>query len=126
MVSPRRYLTKHAWLLAGLLALASAAGRADPSADSWLEAEPAQEKIDYRPKLAVSETAAPFLKHLEPGSDAFPLERQALELEARLRELSDAFRAGRSRAGSITRELLDPAFRGARLLPVDRAAAGRS
>jgi hypothetical protein len=48
----------------------------------------AQEKPDYRPTLAVPDAMAPFLKHLEPGSDGFPLERQATELDARLRELS--------------------------------------
>ena len=72
----------------------------------------------------MSETLEPFLKQLEPGSDGFPLERQANELEARLRELSEALRRGRAQAtGAVTR-LLDPDFRGARLLPID-AAAGR-
>ena len=53
-----------------------------------------EEQADYRPKLAVSETVEPFLKQLEPGNDGFPLERQAAELDARLRELSDALRGG--------------------------------
>src|SRR6476661_4944575 len=44
-------------------------------------------QTEYRPKLAVPEAMQPFLKYLEPGEDAFPLERQAKELEARLREL---------------------------------------
>jgi Tfp pilus assembly protein PilF len=81
-----------------------------------------QEKAVYRPKLAVSETVEPFLKHLEPGSDAFPLERQAQEIDARLRELSDALRGGGARAVDVTRSLLDPGFRGARLLPLEAAA----
>lgn len=38
---------------------------------------------------------APFLKYLEPGRDAFPLERQVNELDARLDELAEALRAGR-------------------------------
>ncbi|HEY7055231.1 MAG TPA: CRTAC1 family protein, partial [Vicinamibacterales bacterium] len=74
---------------------------------------------DYQPKLAVPETMQPFLKYLEPGNDAFPMERQAKELEARLRELSDAVRAGPARTAGALKALLDPAFRGARLLAPD-------
>ena len=75
-------------------------------------------QADYRPKLAVPETVEPFLKQLEPGSDGFPLERQAKELDARLREVSDALRGGGARAESVTKGLLDPGFRGARLIPI--------
>jgi Tfp pilus assembly protein PilF/peroxiredoxin len=85
-----------------------------------------EQKADYRPKLAVSETVEPFLKQLEPGSDAFPLERQAQELDARLRELSDAFRGGGARIASVTTRLLDPGFRGARLLPIEGAATSQA
>ena len=53
---------------------------------------------------------------------AFPLERQAQELDARLRELSDALRGGAARVAGVTKGLLDPGFRGARLLPIDGAA----
>ena len=82
-----------------------------------------QEQSEYRPKLAVSEAVEPFLKHLEPGNDGFPLERQAAELDARLRELSDALRAGGDRAAAATKGLLDPAFRGARLVALEAAEA---
>jgi Tfp pilus assembly protein PilF/peroxiredoxin len=78
----------------------------------------AQDVNVYRPKLAVSETLEPFLKYLEPGKDAFAAERQAVELEARLRELSDALGADTSRAPGVAQTLLDPQFRGGRLLPV--------
>jgi len=78
----------------------------------------------YRPALAVSEALAPFQAQLEPGSDGFPLERQVKELEARLRELSDALRAGGLQAGSAANRLLDPDVRGARLLPIDNADDG--
>src|SRR3954471_11727281 len=74
----------------------------------------------YRPNLAVPESLAPFLDRLDPGHDSFPLEAVAHALEAPLAELSDAFRAGR--AGAVTTTLLDPAFRGARLLPTDTPA----
>jgi Tfp pilus assembly protein PilF/peroxiredoxin len=79
------------------------------------------EKADYRPRLAVSESVEPFLKQLEPGNDRFPLEGQAQELDARLRELSDALRGGGTRVVDVTKGLLDPRFRGARLLPIDAA-----
>ena len=73
----------------------------------------------YRPKLAVPETLQPFLQHLEPGNDAFPAERQAKEIEARLRELQNSLRGSPARAASVTDWLLDPGFRGGRLLPTD-------
>ena len=85
---------------------------------------PSQSKQDdtatYRPKLAVPEALQPFLKDLEPGSDAFPAEQQAKELEARLRELGDSLRARPARAARVADWLLDPAFRGGRLLPSKR------
>jgi Flp pilus assembly protein TadD/peroxiredoxin len=84
------------------------------------------EKTVYRPTLAVSETMEPFLKHLEPGNDAFPLERQARELGARLRELSEALRGGAARASAVTSRLLAPGFRGARLLPNETGADGEA
>src|SRR3954470_16467498 len=74
----------------------------------------------YRPTLAVPESLAPFLERLDPGNDGFPLEGVTHALEPRLRELSDAFRA--HRVAAATTALLDPAFRGARLLPADTAA----
>ena len=69
---------------------------------------------------------APFLEHVEPGTDAFPLEGQARELEARLRDVSDAFRGGAARLSGVTRTLLDPGFRGGRLLPAQEAAPSQS
>ena len=83
-----------------------------------------EQSANYRPELAVSEALEPFLTQLEPGSDGFPLERQAKELEARLRELSDALRRGGLQATGAVNRLLDPDFRGARLLPIDAAADG--
>src|SRR5438876_2704298 len=88
--------------------------------------EQVADKAVYRPKLAVSEAREPVLKQLEPGSDGFPLERQAQELDARLRELSDALRAGGAGVAAVTQGLLDPGFRGARLLPIEGAAASQA
>jgi Tfp pilus assembly protein PilF len=83
-----------------------------------------EQSATYRPELAVPEALEPFLAQLEPGSDGFPLERQAKELEGRLRELSDALRGGRLQATGASNRLLDPDFRGARLLPIDTANDG--
>ena len=80
----------------------------------------------YRPELAVSEALQPFVTQLEPGSDGFPLERQAKEIEVRLRELSDALRGPGSQATAVANRVLDSDFRGARLLPIDDVADGQS
>jgi Tfp pilus assembly protein PilF len=76
----------------------------------------------YRPALAVPDTLEPYLKQLEPGSDGFPLERDAQELAARLGELSGALRDGGARVAAVTARLLGPGFRGARLVPPDGPA----
>ncbi len=91
-----------------------------------LAAFTAQEKTDYRPTLKVPETMEPFLKQLEPGHDGFPMERQAQALEARLREVSDAFRAGAAQTAGVTKALLDPSFRGARLLPIEGTSTSQA
>jgi Tfp pilus assembly protein PilF len=81
-----------------------------------------EQSATYRPTLAIAESLQPFVNELEPGRDGFPLERQAQELEARLRELSDALRrSGPQAAGAVTR-LLHSEFRGARLVPLGAAA----
>src|SRR4029453_4545448 len=85
-----------------------------------------EQSAGYRPTLAVSEALGPFLKQLEPGGDEFPLERQANELEARLREFSDALRGGGPAAPGAFPRLLDPDFRGARLLSTDDGADGQA
>jgi Flp pilus assembly protein TadD len=100
---------------------------------AWLAGASAQvnEPATYRPDLAVPELLAPFLKQVEPGNDAFALEREAQELDARLEELSDALRGNSKRVASAGEWLLAPDFRGGRLLPsdenalIDTAADGR-
>jgi hypothetical protein len=54
------------------------------------------------------------------------LERQAKEIEARLRELSDALRGAGSQATAVANRVLDADFRGARLLPIDDVTDGQS
>jgi Flp pilus assembly protein TadD len=82
----------------------------------------AQESRVYRPKLANPEAFEPFLAHLEPGSDAFPAERDAKELEARLNELAGALRANPARVSSVGEWLLARDFRGGRLVAADAPA----
>jgi tetratricopeptide (TPR) repeat protein len=113
-------------LIASLLLLSgSSGGAAQRASDPPRQADEAQEKAVYRPKLAVPAITEPFLKQVEPGSDAFPLEGEVKELEARLRELSGALRSGAAgRTPPVIKALLDPGFRGGRLLPAEEAATG--
>jgi Flp pilus assembly protein TadD len=99
------------FFVVGVLAAASAMIGGAQSADS----------SRYRPALAVPDALEPYLKQLEPGNDGFPLERDAQELAARLGELSEAIRDGGPHLAVVTARLLDPGFRGARLLPPDGA-----
>jgi Flp pilus assembly protein TadD/peroxiredoxin len=78
----------------------------------------------YRPELVVPETIRPFLEHVEPGSDAFPIERQAQDVESRLRELSDVLRARPVRIEALAGRLFAPQFRGGPLAGGDIPAAG--
>ena len=71
-----------------------------------------------RPRLAVPETMRAVSEAASSrGRTRFRSKRQATELEARLGELSDALRGGPARVAAVTSSLLDPGFRGARLLP---------
>jgi Tfp pilus assembly protein PilF len=84
-----------------------------------------QQTSVFRPELAVPESLEPFLKHVEPGSDAFPEERVAQELEMRLGEMGRALRADPGRAANVAGWLLTPDFHGGRLLPIEAAASTR-
>ena len=104
MSPPARSWRGWATVLATIVLAATAASRAST-----------QETAVYRPPLAVPEVLAPFLKFVEPGSDAFTAERDAVQLDARLRELGDALRASPRRAADAAKGLLAPDFRGAPL-----------
>ena len=101
------------WTLVGLLALLLCVGVGAQQQDGGRV---------YRPQFAVPEAFEPFLKHLQPGSDAFPLEKTAMDLEARLRDLGDAMRAGSTRVSNVAQRLLASDFRGGRLLGADDVA----
>jgi Tfp pilus assembly protein PilF/peroxiredoxin len=103
-----------ALLAASLLAALATCGNARLDAAQ----DHAQETSTYRPKLAVSETVEPFLKHLDPGNDAFPAEREAQELETRLRDLGNQLRKDPVRVADLVQPFLASDFRGGRLLPV--------
>jgi Flp pilus assembly protein TadD/peroxiredoxin len=82
-----------------------------------------QETAVFRPTLAVPEMLEPFVKHVEPGNDAFPAERVARDIERRLGELSDALQAHPERVATIADWLLAKDFRGGRLLPPDQTTS---
>src|SRR5690606_35350107 len=107
----RRLLRACAAVLLAVAALAephAAHGPADPPA-----ADGGASDV-YRPELAVPEMLEPYLPYVEPGDDAFQLERDAEAIEYRLQELGNALRAGRP---DDARALLAPDVRGAALLP---------
>ena len=78
----------------------------------------------YRPKLRTPEVVEPFLPSLAPGGDAFPEEKEAAELAARLAELGRRLRGHPRRAVEVA-DLLAPTFRGGRLQPVEEVAVAR-
>ena len=70
----------------------------------------------YRARLRPPPSLAAILEHVEPGKDAFPEEKIAVELAGRLEELSRLLRARPAR--DVT-ALLAADFRGARLQPLE-------
>jgi Flp pilus assembly protein TadD len=77
--------------------------------------------FQYRPPLKVPETHEPFLQHLSPGADAFPEEKVADELTARLGEWGATLRQNPRRGADALRSLLAPDFKGASLNPTQEA-----
>jgi Flp pilus assembly protein TadD/peroxiredoxin len=112
-----------------VIAVAASAPLSSPSS-ATVRGEPAparEQPFTYRPKLVVPEAVQPFLEQLPPGKDAFPEEREAEELAARLAELSERLRKNPEGATEISDFLLAPAFRGGRLQPTDEVeVSGRS
>ena len=58
----------------------------------------ADRRIPTAPNSRCRKHCNRFCEHLEPGNDAFQTERQAKEIEARLRELQNSLRASPARA----------------------------
>jgi Tfp pilus assembly protein PilF/peroxiredoxin len=78
----------------------------------------------YRPTRQVPESLAPVYAQLAPGHDAFPEEKDAVELAARLDELKLFLRDGRWSEAVFS--LAAPAFRGGRLEPATKEEYGSS
>src|SRR5262249_3309150 len=72
----------------------------------------------YHPQLRLPPEIDAIQKRLTPGADAFPEEREAAELAARLSDLSARLRAQPLRTADIATTFLAPEFKGARLVPL--------
>jgi Tfp pilus assembly protein PilF len=83
---------------------------------------PAQAR--YHPQLHLPPEIDAIQKQVTPGDDAFPEEREAAELSARLSDVSARLRARPLRTADIATTFLAPEFKGARLTPAgaDEAA----
>jgi Tfp pilus assembly protein PilF/peroxiredoxin len=90
----------------------------------WLVAATGGSSVPYRPRIKPPEALEPFLAQVEAGRDAFPEERVAQELEARLAELGTRLKRDPAGAGDVPEWLLATGFRGGRLRPADEAVAG--
>jgi len=84
------------------------------------------ETYHYKPRQRVPPSLESVLKNLTPGQDAFPEEKEAEELSARLGELAARLRERPARAAEAVEMLLAPEFRGARLTPTDEVPEGNS
>jgi Tfp pilus assembly protein PilF/peroxiredoxin len=86
---------------------------------------PAEPRVyQYVPKRHVPPSLEPVLRHLRPGNDAFPEEKDAQELAARLNEVSALLRESPRRARGAVDLLLAPEFKGGRLTPLDEVSLG--
>ncbi len=112
-------------LLAASLLLATATSGAAPAAVAGTPERSPGAPATFRPKLAVPELLAPFLKLVEPGSDEFSEEREVAEITARLRELAERLKAEPRRAARVADWLLAPRFRGGRLTAAPETEGAR-
>ena len=80
----------------------------------------------YAPKRRLPEALEPILKHVAPGADEFPEEKDAFEIGARLDAFGAALRAqGPAGAAAALETLLAPDFKGGGLVPAAVASKGR-
>src|SRR6266568_6413315 len=77
----------------------------------------AAETYCYHPKLRPPPSLESIYQHMTPGKDAFPAEREAVELAARLDELGAILRESPGRVAQATDSLLASEFKGGRLAP---------
>ena len=114
-----------ALLSASLLLSSATSGAASGAVAGTAGRGPGNPPAKFRPKLAVPEVLAPFLKYVEPGSDEFVEEREAAEIAARLGELGERLKAEPGRAAQVADWLLAPGFRGGRLTAAPEAESVR-
>jgi tetratricopeptide (TPR) repeat protein len=109
-------------IVGSLLATAMLAWPDEPTPATRASSEPAV--FHYRPERRVPPSLEPVVRHLQPGTDAFPEEKDALELSERLAELGKLLRE--RRAPEAAEALLAPDFKGSRLTPVEEKEVTRS
>jgi Tfp pilus assembly protein PilF/peroxiredoxin len=80
----------------------------------------------YKPKYRVPSSLEGVMRHLEPGGDAFPEEKTAAELAARLGELGALLRECTCSARQAADLLLATDFKGGRLTPAEEVSVGNS
>jgi Tfp pilus assembly protein PilF/peroxiredoxin len=105
-----------------LLAAALPAGLASQSKTS----APSPKTYRYHPRHRVPPSLESLQKHLVPGSDAFPNEREAEELGTRLGQLSEAVRERIDRGIAALDELLAREFKGGKLAPGHETVVGNN
>src|SRR5947207_12367142 len=70
----------------------------------------------YHPKRRVPPSLESVQRHLVPGSDAFPDEKEAEEIAVRLARLSESLRERRDRSLDVMDDLLAHEFKGGALI----------
>jgi Flp pilus assembly protein TadD len=89
-----------------------------------VEAPAPSSVVRYRPNLRPPASLEPILRHVTPGSDAFPEEKTAEELSLRLAMFSTLVRKGG--AAEAVGNLLAPSFRGSSLVSVEEPVAPKN
>jgi Tfp pilus assembly protein PilF/peroxiredoxin len=87
---------------------------------------PSTKPFRYHPKRRVPPSLESVQKHLVPGSDAFPAEKEAEELGIRLGQLSESLRRQGSRSLDVIDDLLAGGFKGGGLAFSEKPAGGSS
>jgi len=98
----------------------------EPGLSSARPSVAAAEAYRYHPKFRPPPSLESIYQHMTPGKDAFPAEREAVELAARLDELGAILREGPGRVAQATDSLLASEFKGGRLAPATEVSLGDS
>jgi len=80
----------------------------------------------YHPKQRVPPSLEAVQKHLVPGNDAFPSEKDAEEIGVRLGQLSQSLREHADRSPAIVDDLLTRDFKGGQLTPSEESPVGNT